>query len=595
MLISSLLLLSTPSLAQEVVADGATPQLNAQLFRPSIDGRQTFWLNDAAVGESGDLTSRFLLQWVNDPLVYSTSDGTDTAIVDDVFQLDLMGGYVLGPVRVGLDLPVYLRSTGEQGGETGLGDIALDLKGAILDDEDGPLGLALGVRLGFPTATVATSLGNDGLSADIGAYAHKGIGKTTLIANLGTRAQPKVELENVTVNDQFFFGVGGGYEASDLLTISTEIAGHVGYAAGDPTGSPMELLPGASFRPGGGDLVLRSAIGLPLTQGIGAPKTRVLLALAIEPPTVRDADGDGIVDELDACPEQAEDMDSWQDEDGCPDKTEVNLVFVDQEGTAIPEASSTIADQTGTGDRTLQLEPGDVSLVASAPGFEDLSATLSVSDGAPTTMTITMDMLPANLVVKVIGPNGEMVPAKVSVKGDTYDVEGTLELERAPGVVRVDVAADGYLSRRLPAELRAGETTSLEVALEKALAEVTAERIDIKDSVYFETAKAVIKSESFELLDQVATIMIDHPEITSLRVEGHTDSRGRASYNLDLSTRRAASVLEYLVQKGVDRSRLESEGFGESKPIDPANNSAAWTKNRRVDFFIAERADDEQE
>ncbi|MBW2254897.1 MAG: OmpA family protein, partial [Deltaproteobacteria bacterium] len=65
-----------------------------------------------------------------------------------------------------------------------------------------------------------------------------------------------------------------------------------------------------------------------------------------------------------------------------------------------------------------------------------------------------------------------------------------------------------------------------------------------------------------------------------------------ASGNQRLSEARAASVLRYLAALGVDRARLESIGYGEERPLDPREEAEAWEKNRRVDFFVAERDDD---
>src|SRR5690606_32416648 len=96
---------------------------------------------------------------------------------------------------------------------------------------------------------------------------------------------------------------------------------------------------------------------------------------------------------------------------------------------------------------------------------------------------------------------------------------------------------------------------------------VTCEQIEIKDQVHFDTNKDTIKKESFELLDEVASVLNTANHIKRIRVEGHTDSRGKADYNLDLSKRRAASVLKYLTDKGVEASRIESEGYGVTKPI----------------------------
>jgi peptidoglycan-associated lipoprotein len=72
-------------------------------------------------------------------------------------------------------------------------------------------------------------------------------------------------------------------------------------------------------------------------------------------------------------------------------------------------------------------------------------------------------------------------------------------------------------------------------------------------------------------------------------VQGHTDERGSGDYNLDLSTRRAASVMRFLAGEKVASSRLTSQGYGESQPIDLHHSEKAWAKNRRVEFVILKR------
>ena len=77
-----------------------------------------------------------------------------------------------------------------------------------------------------------------------------------------------------------------------------------------------------------------------------------------------------------------------------------------------------------------------------------------------------------------------------------------------------------------------------------------------------------------------------------IEIQGHTDERGSDAYNLNLSKRRAASVRRYLEGKGVSKSRLQSEGYGERKPLNKAHNAKAWAENRRVEFLIIKRADE---
>jgi peptidoglycan-associated lipoprotein len=71
---------------------------------------------------------------------------------------------------------------------------------------------------------------------------------------------------------------------------------------------------------------------------------------------------------------------------------------------------------------------------------------------------------------------------------------------------------------------------------------------------------------------------------TRLRLEGHADERGTEEYNLQLSNRRAASVQKYLADLGVPRNKLDSVGYGETRPTNPGHNEAAWAQNRRVEL-----------
>ena len=125
--------------------------------------------------------------------------------------------------------------------------------------------------------------------------------------------------------------------------------------------------------------------------------------------------------------------------------------------------------------------------------------------------------------------------------------------------------------------------------MEIARAVVSREKIEILDKVFFDTNKTTIKEESFPLLDDVAELLVEHTDITLIRVEGHTDARGSASSNRRLSQGRASSVRQYLIDQGVAGERLEFKGFGEDVPVAEGNNEAAWEQNRRVEFVIVTR------
>jgi OOP family OmpA-OmpF porin len=118
---------------------------------------------------------------------------------------------------------------------------------------------------------------------------------------------------------------------------------------------------------------------------------------------------------------------------------------------------------------------------------------------------------------------------------------------------------------------------------------VTEDAIVINDKILFDYNKATIRSESFGLLDEIVSVIEKNPRIKKISIEGHTDSDGTDEYNRDLSDRRAASVMKYLTEHGVDAGRLTSTGHGESAPIATNETDEGKQKNRRVEFLILEQ------
>lgn len=104
-------------------------------------------------------------------------------------------------------------------------------------------------------------------------------------------------------------------------------------------------------------------------------------------------------------------------------------------------------------------------------------------------------------------------------------------------------------------------------------------------SVQFESAKATLKQSSYSVLDEIVKVMQEYPNY-SLKISGHTDSRGDAIKNQTLSMNRALSCQEYLIKKGVDPTRLSAAGYGESRPIADNMNEAGRKQNRRVEFEL---------
>jgi outer membrane protein OmpA-like peptidoglycan-associated protein len=104
-------------------------------------------------------------------------------------------------------------------------------------------------------------------------------------------------------------------------------------------------------------------------------------------------------------------------------------------------------------------------------------------------------------------------------------------------------------------------------------------------NIFFITGSAKLSSKSNKALDDIVKILTDDNNL-KLAIEGHTDNVGKADYNQNLSEKRAASVKEYLVSKGIDEARLNSVGYGMDRPIADNKTAAGRSKNRRVELKL---------
>lgn len=174
-------------------------------------------------------------------------------------------------------------------------------------------------------------------------------------------------------------------------------------------------------------------------------------------------------------------------------------------------------------------------------------------------------LLPALLLVStwaapVQKPEGQIRPADHIVDAMTGRARGTR--------VRIKTNADGYVNPQ------AADYVSL-------------------DTITFELNQATLRPEAIRQLKEVAKAL-ESQELKGARVliEGHTCNRGTADYNQDLSVRRAQAVRDHLVNvEGVDAKRLETEGFGETRPVASNDTDAGQARNRRVDFVRLEASD----
>ena len=133
-----------------------------------------------------------------------------------------------------------------------------------------------------------------------------------------------------------------------------------------------------------------------------------------------------------------------------------------------------------------------------------------------------------------------------------------------------------------------------EAEMQQALAAVEAASIQreqdilaitLKSDFSFDFDSAVIKPGAEDEIARIAAVLIKYPQ-TNISIEGHTDSKGAEEYNMDLSRKRAEAVKNSLIGRGLSSSRLQTIGFGESKPVATNDTEAGRQQNRRVRIVI---------
>jgi OmpA-OmpF porin, OOP family len=119
---------------------------------------------------------------------------------------------------------------------------------------------------------------------------------------------------------------------------------------------------------------------------------------------------------------------------------------------------------------------------------------------------------------------------------------------------------------------------------------IVSDRIVVLEPIRFLVGAPELDPSSSTLLDRIAALIQAHPELGRVAVDGHTDGRGNPLANLALSRRRAVSVMNALIERGVDPRRLEARGFGPTRPIAEETTEEGRAKNRRVEFVVRRRS-----
>jgi outer membrane protein OmpA-like peptidoglycan-associated protein len=231
--------------------------------------------------------------------------------------------------------------------------------------------------------------------------------------------------------------------------------------------------------------------------------------------------------------------------------------------------------------RTQPKAPEVVAALAAAPGTYQGAEDVEVQSSGTATVA-SVDAASNTITFK--GPAGGLWPVKVDdpalLKGVAVGQEFDYDL--------VDATAMAVVVKPKPPPPPPPVVT--------AKAKIVEKKIEVTEIVYFKTGKADIDPKSFDLLNDVATILKGNPQVKKVRVEGNASKdpmsakrKDGAEFNRKLSQERADSVKEYLVKQGVAADRIETIGFGWDRPVAPNNTKDGRLKNQRTDFTILDQ------
>jgi len=554
---------------------------------------------------------RALADYAHEPLV--TDQGP---IVEGTASFNL--GVSMGVadwMEFGVVMPFILLNEGVFGGrvldDNSVGDLRLTGKATILNREDHcGFGLAGGLAFSVPTGAEEDFLGDGFLAVSpviIGDFAR---GPLVVAANLGATFREESVTQNVRASHTLDYKLGARYELVEkLLRVNAEGFGTAPLSSdlGEDFYQPFEWLLGLSllteseinFTAGGG-----GGIG----AGVGVPNFRVLFG-AEYAPLDPDRDKDGIANRDDECPDQAEDIDGFKDADGCKDG--------DNDEDTIPDNVDSCPNDAEDFDETLD-DDGCPDLDEDGDGInDDLDACMNEpedpdgfedADGCPDEdndldgFTDAVDGCPDRAEDLDGFEDNDGCPDEdndfdgLPDKGDGCpdQAEDLDKFEDDDGCLDPDDDQDGVMDR---SDACPTEKETINGVIDDdgcpdegpAAYKLEVSTIELLAPLAFSTEHALDETKSASAMDQVALVLLANPGIKKVQIQGHGSFGATGQEAIDITQSRAQAVLDYLVARGVEASRLQAVGLGSTRPIAKGTSKKAKAANQRIQLVITER------
>lgn len=641
----TLLTAAAPASAQET-SGAQEGEFSVQRFAPAIGPRNFLSVAGARTDGEWAFSAGVMFNYAHLPFVVRSCRSEDNCddpnaqitqdvgVIRDYFEWDLLASLTPIPrLQIGVRVPFALVSgdgidlaDGSPATEPlsgfGLGDPTLEVKGRLWGDAQSPyiIGAALDVSAPvghtFSSDTENKWIGNSNSTFPVTAGL-KGIfdgafGPLSLALNLRAGYRPKARLGSTEVGPfEFTYGAGIGYQISPIFKVLAEGYGATKFSAKNGTNT-LEVDGGIQISPLNLGLIFTAGGGAGILKGVGVPQWRALggIAFVYE---VGDKDGDGLNDKEDQCATDKEDVDQFEDSDGCPEddndqdrllddvdkcpnEAEVINGLKDDDGCpdavpdadkdGVPDADDKCPDKYGKvrtkefygcadTDQDGVADPIDKCIDAKedTDGFEDV-------DGCPD---------PDNDKDGIPDDGDECIDVP-EIKNGFKDEDGCPD--EVPDTDKDGISDTKDKCPKAPENLNGFEDDDGCPDKGPTLVQITEGEIKILQKVEFATGSDKITGAvSFAVLDAVTSVLRLRPEIMLIEVAGHTDNVGNEKQNVDLSQKRAEAVVTYLSTKGsIDKGRLQAKGYGPSKPVADNKTNAGRQKNRRVEFIILRNA-----
>ena len=597
----AILLLASTALAQPE----GLPKFELERLELNPNGRGSLVMGTGELLPTGGFRLSLLGHYQKDPLVLYADRSPVGSVVGDRAMAHLLVAWApLRWLELGLHVPLVVWQRGDdltsQGlgapASTGLSTPSVQARVGLLSQRrEAPVDLAVELGVGLPVGSVETLSRDDTFRFSPRVMVGRRFGLLRAGVEAGALVRPTVTLINdEEVQDE----VGNEVRLGAVLaTTGTGLRGELNVRGTVPlTRQPMSVELLAGVRLPLGKSVEAYALGGPgFGETPGTPTFRVLLGVALGTPetetpeanaAARDDDGDGVSNDEDACPREAGPAGSK----GCPVKDTDGDGIIDSVDKC-PQAAGPAENQGCPGKGAAGDEDGDgvVDGVDKCPNeagpAENQGCPVKDRDGDG--IDDASDKCP-----REAGPAARQGCPVKDTDGDGVvddrdacpSEAGLVELR---GCAAKDTDADSVSDHldNCPDEKGVATNQGCPPQQEQLVA-IQKGKLEIKQAVFFATNKAIIQRRSFKMLDQVARVLRQHPELEKVVIEGHSDNVGNAEANRRLSLARAQSVKDYLVKKGVEATRLEAKGYGPDRPLLSNATAKGRAANRRVAFTI---------